>query len=149
MQICATFTHSAFLELAISELSETGINDIFAIPLNPRQIKPRMLDSIHRADGISFIDVGMILAFMFGTIGASKGFVWKLGPIYCGLLGAAIGFLLGVTLKIGSYLLSKRSVRVKEAQSEVILIVTCEESQAALVEDILWDHYALGLAKIE
>jgi hypothetical protein len=91
----------------------------------------------------------MILAFMFGTIGASKGFVWSWGPIYCGILGAVGGFLLGVLIKSASILLKKRRPRAKGTISEVILIVTCEKGQSAVVENILWDHYALGMARID
>lgn len=150
MQIFATFEYSTFVEIAITELKEKGITSIYAVPLDLRKKEPRLLDSIHRADGLSFIDKGMIFAFMFATIGASKGFVWQGGPIIWGVVGAILGFLIGVSLSWFIYLLkrNKKQLQLKKGKKgEVILIVTCEDSQASVVEDILWDHKALGLAR--
>lgn len=150
MQILATFEYSTFLEIAISELKEKGITAIYAVPLDLRKKEPRLLDSIHRADGLSFIDKGMIFAFMFSTICASKGFVWRGGPIVWGIAGAFIGFAFGVALNWAIYLLkrNKNQLEIKKGKKgEVILIVTCEDSQAEVVEDILWDHRAFGLAR--
>ncbi|UJF31904.1 hypothetical protein [Paenibacillus hexagrammi] len=150
MQIFATFEYSAFLEIAITELEEKGITAIYAVPLDLRKKEPRLLDSIHRADGLSFIDKGMIFAFMFGTIGASKGFVWQGGPIIWGIAGAMLGFLIGTALSWIMYLMkrNKRQLQLKKGKKgEVILIVSCEDNQASVVEDILWDHRALGLAR--
>jgi len=150
MQIFATFEYSSFLEMAISELETKGITDIYAVPLDLRKEEPRLMDSLHRADGMSMFDKAMILAFMFSTIGASKGFVWKWGPIICGLIGAAIGFCTGVLINWIQYRTKNHKLRrqnSKEKKGEVILIVTCMDDQAEIVEDILWDHLALGLAK--
>lgn len=150
MQIFATFEYSTFVEIAITELKEKGITSIYAVPLDLRKKEPRLLDSIHRADGLSFIDKGMIFAFMFATVGASKGFVWQGGPIIWGVVGAILGFLIGVSLSWFIYLLkrNKKQLQLKKGKKgEVILIVTCEDSQASVVEDILWDHKALGLAR--
>jgi hypothetical protein len=150
MQIFATFQYSSLLEIAITELEEKGITTVYAVPLDLRKKEPRLLDSIHRADELSFIDKGMILAFMFATVGASKGFVWQGGPIIWGIVGAAVGFLLGAALSWFIYLLkrNKQQLQLKQGkQGEVILIVTCEDHLASVVEDILWDHKALGLAR--
>ncbi|MED1796549.1 hypothetical protein [Brevibacillus nitrificans] len=150
MQIFATFEYSTLLEIAITELEEKGIQAIYAVPLDLRKKEPRLLDNIHRADGLSFIDKGMIFAFMFATVGASKGFVWQGGPIIWGVAGAILGFLFGVSLSWLIYLLkrNKNQLQIKNGKKgEVILIVTCEDHQASVVEDILWDHKAIGLAR--
>ncbi|MCY9662656.1 hypothetical protein P5G65_22680 [Paenibacillus chondroitinus] len=149
MQIIATFEYSNFIEIAITELEEKGITAIYAVPLDLRKKEPRLLDSIHRADGLSFIDKGMIFAFMLATIGASKGFVWQGGPIIWGIVGAVLGFLLGVVLNWLIYLLKreKNQLQLKKGKrGDVVLIVTCEDHQVSVVEDILWDHRAFGLA---
>lgn len=149
MQILATFEYSTLLEIAITELKEKGISEIYAVPLDLRKREPRLLDSIHRADGLSFIDKGMIFAFMFATIGASKGFVWQGGPIIWGIAGAISGFLTGVAINWLLYLLKRDRMQLqikKGKKGEVILVVTCEDHQASVIEDILWDHKALGLA---
>lgn len=150
MQIFATFEYSSFLELAISELETKGFTDIYAVPLDLRKEEPRLMDSLHRADGMAMFDKAMILAFMFSTIGASKGFVWKWGPIICGLIGAVIGFCTGLLINWIQYRMKNHKLRRQKSKGkkgEVILIVTCKDDQAEMVEDILWDHLALGLAK--
>ncbi|WP_438449092.1 hypothetical protein [Gorillibacterium sp. sgz5001074] len=150
MQIFATFELTSFVEIAISDLKVKGITDIYAVPLELRKEEARIMDTIHRADGISLMDKGMILAFMFSTIGASKGFVWKGGPIVWGLAGAGLGFVLGVLINWILYLKTKKKRRRearKGAKGEIILIVTCRDSEADRVEDILWDHMALGMAR--
>jgi len=150
MQIFATFEYTMFLEIAITELESKGITTIYAVPLDLRKKEPQLLDSIHRADGLSFIDKGMILAFMFATVGASKGFVWPGGPIVWGIVGAIVGFAMGLILSWVVYLLKRhknQSEIKKGKKGDVILVVTCEDGQASVVEDILWDHRALGLAR--
>jgi hypothetical protein len=149
MQILATFEYSTILEIAITELEAKGITSIYALPLDLRKKEPRLLDTIHRADGMSFIDKGMIFAFLLSTIGASKGFVWPGGPVIWGLAGAFVGFVIGVALSGVIYLIkrNKNQMQIKKGKkSEVILVVTCEDDQASVVEDILWDHKALGMA---
>ncbi|NBD23214.1 hypothetical protein [Paenibacillus glycinis] len=150
MQIFATFEYTNLLEIAITELEEKGVSSIYAVPLEPCKKEPRLLDGMNRADGMSFIDKGMILAFMFATVGASKGFVWAWGPVIWGMIGAGAGFLAGLVWSWAIYLVHNRrnKSRIKKGKrGEVILIVTCEADQHAVVEDILWDHRALGLAK--
>ncbi|MFE5320458.1 hypothetical protein ACFQ88_17260 [Paenibacillus sp. NPDC056579] len=95
------------------------------------------------------MDKGMILAFVFSTIGASKGFVWEWGPVIWGLIGGAFGFVIGVILSWIIYLIKreKNQAQIRKGnRGEVILIVQCEDSKVSVVEDILWDHKALGLA---
>ncbi|GMK47020.1 hypothetical protein PghCCS26_41490 [Paenibacillus glycanilyticus] len=86
---------------------------------------------------------------MFGTIGTSKGFVWQGGPIIWGITGSVIGFLIGVALNWFLYLSKRNKNQLqlrKGKKGDIILIVTCEANQVSVVEDILWDHNALGLA---
>lgn len=149
MQILATFEYSTLLEIAITELEAKGITSIYAVPLDLRKREPRLLDTIHRADGMSFIDKGMIFAFLLSTVGASKGFVWPGGPVIWGIAGALLGFVIGIALSGVMYLIkrNRNQLQIKQGKkSEVILVVTCEDNQASIVEDILWDHKALGMA---
>lgn len=47
-------------------------------------------------------------------------------------------------------LVEKKNKRVlKGKHSEVILIVNCEETQAGLIKNILWSHFAIGVAKVK
>ncbi|MGG1069004.1 hypothetical protein ABE178_04135 [Priestia megaterium] len=95
MQVFATFEHSTNIELAISELEQKGIDDLYAVPLDNRTEERKLFDTIHRSDGVSLSQTGLFLAVIFSTIGASRGFVLDWGPIYWGLIGAFFGFVLG------------------------------------------------------
>lgn len=149
MQIYATFEHSTFIEVAISQLEEKGVQNIFAVPLDNRVEERKLIDTIHRSDGVSLTQTGLFLAVIFSTIGASRGFILDWGPIYWGLIGAAFGFLVGFLFDL---IVQKRHIKKEKALkgkgSEVILIVDCEESKKEQVEKLLWDNLALGVAKI-
>jgi UDP-N-acetylmuramyl pentapeptide phosphotransferase/UDP-N-acetylglucosamine-1-phosphate transferase len=150
LQIFATFEHTLFLELVISQLKEKGITDIFAVPLDNRTEERRLFDTLHNSDGVSMIGKGTALAVLFSVVGASRGFMLQWGPIYWGLIGAAVGFILGFLIDLYIQLVYKKRKRVlKGKNSEVILIINCEENQDDYIESILWEHLALGLAKIK
>ncbi|WP_458415363.1 hypothetical protein ACNQFZ_10350 [Schinkia sp. CFF1] len=152
MQLFSTFETTGFLEMAISTLEKKGIKkeSIFAVPLDNREEDRKIFDNIHRSDGTSLVDIGMGVATAFSVIGASVGFKLAWGPIYWGLIGAFVGFVLGFAIRLFMELVIKKRKRVlKGKHSEVILIIDCEESQAELVEDILWSHFALGVAKVK
>lgn len=149
MQIFATFEHSIYLEKAISELEEEGIKNILAVPLGNRKEERKLFDNLHQSDGVSIISKGMIFAFLFSTIGASRGFVMEWGPIIWGLIGAGGGFLLGFLIELFINKVIKKNQRLlKGKNSEVILIVECEQYQKEHVESILWNQLALGVAEL-
>ena len=152
MQIFSTFEHSMHLELAISSIESKGIEKekILAVQLQKRVQERRLLDTLHRADGVSLFDKGAALGTAFALIGASVGFVLEWGPIYWGLIGAAGGFLLGFIIDYIIYkVIHKRKNPIKGKAAEVILVVECKVEQAELIEKILWDHLAYGVAKLE
>lgn len=152
MQIFSAFEHSSYLELAISVLEKRGIKKehIFAVPLDNRTEERKVFDSLHRSDGVSLIDVGMALATAFSVIGASIGFKLDWGPIYWGLISAFGGFVLGLGIKLVFLKVIKKKQRLLHGKhAEVILIVDCDETQGELVESILWNHFALGVAKVQ
>jgi len=152
MQVFSTFEHHTSLELAISTLEQRGIQkeNIFAVPLDNRTEGRKLFDTLHRSDGVSIMDIGGALATAFAVIGASIGFELSWGPIYWGLIGAAVGFIIGVIIRLFTeYFLKKKRRKLKGKHSEVILIVECEEHQNELVENILWQHLALGVAKVK
>jgi len=151
MQIFSTFENHVFLEIAISNLEKIGIKSehIYAVPLDNREESRKIFDTLHRSDGISLIDIGMPLATIFAVITASIGFKLRWGPIYWGLIGAVGGFIIGFMLRLFIILkTNKKKLRLKGKQSEVILIVDCDETKGEAVEKILWEHFALGLAKV-
>ena len=152
LQLFSTFETTELLEMAISTIEKRGIpkESIFAVPLDNRKDDRKIFDTLHRSDGTSLIDIGMGLATALSVIGASIGFKLSWGPIYWGLIGAFVGFMIGFAIRLFIELVVKKNKRVFKGKiSEIILIVECEESQAGLIEDILWSHLALGVAKVK
>lgn len=151
MQVFSTFENTDFLEIAISRLEKSGIvkENIFAVPLDNRSDEKSIMDTIHHSDGISIIDLGAALATAFAVIGASIGFMLAWGPIYWGIIGASIGLLLGIGIKLFIYKVIKTEKRHAQGkQAEVILIIECDEKEAGMVQKILWEQYALGVARV-
>jgi hypothetical protein len=152
LQLFSTFESNEFLEMAITTLEKKGVKkeNIFAVPLDNRTEDRKLFDTIHRSDGTSMVDIGMALATAFSVIGASIGFKLSWGPIYWGLISAFIGFVIGVLIRFFTEVVLKKKRRLlKGKHSEIILIIDCEKSQAVLVENILWSHFAIGVAKVK
>ncbi|SMC74876.1 hypothetical protein [Sporomusa malonica] len=147
--IAATFDHSQFVELAITELEEKGIakDKILAIPLVQEHKDFAILDTIHRADGVSIFDTASVFGTTGMTLGVIYGFIWSWGPIIWGLIGLIAGSAMGFIL---DYLLTKRiiSTERKAKESELVLIVSCEKYQSALVEKVLRSNTAFGVGKV-
>ena len=152
MQLFSTFEHNIQIEMAITTLEKKGIRkeNIYVLPLDNRMEERKVFDTMHRSDGTSLIDIGAALATAFSVIGASIGFKLALGPIYWGLIGAFSGFILGFAIRLFTEIVFKKKLRrLKGIHSEIIVIVECEESQGELVENILYSHSALGVAKVQ
>lgn len=152
MQVFSTFETTGYLELAISTLEKKGIKreSIYVVPLDNRTADRRLFDSIHRSDGTTLIDIGMALATAFSVIGASIGFKLSWGPIYWGLIGAVVGFVVGLAIRLFIEMVLKKRKRVlKGKHSDIIVIIDCEEPQAETIESILWNNFAIGVAKVK
>lgn len=152
MQLFSSFEHNVYVEMAVATLEKKGVEkeNIFVVPLDNRTEEHKVFDNIHRSDGTSLIDIGAALATACSVIGASIGFKLAWGPIYWGLIGAFVGFLVGFAIRLFTEKVIKRTRRqLKGFHSEVIVIVDCDESQSEIVENILFNHYALGVAKIK
>ncbi|RDU37211.1 hypothetical protein DRW41_11060 [Neobacillus piezotolerans] len=152
MQLFSTFEHTVHIEMALATLEKKGIKqeNIFVVPLDNRKEERKVFDNLHRSDGTSLIDIGAALATAFSVVGASIGFKLAWGPIYWGLIGAAVGFLIGFAIRLFTELIIKKRRRLlKGFHSEIILIVDCEESQGEMVENILFSHFAMGVAKVK
>ncbi len=149
MFVTATFDYSFYLELAITDLEKRGIprKNIGGIPLDRRIEERRLMDTIHRSDGISLFDGATALGTIFMVLGAIYGFILKLGPIIWALIGLFFGAVLGFILdfSIGRIRSYKDKKRTKDKSSEVVLLVKCEENQYEMVKKVLWDNQALGV----
>ena len=151
LQLYSTFESNIFLEMAISTLEKKGVEkeNIFVVPLDNRTEERKVFDSLHSSDGTSLVDIGMALATAFSVIGTSIGFRLSWGPIYWGLISALIGFILGFVIRLFIEFVLKRNRRgLRGKHSEIILIIDCEVGQGELIENILWNHFALGVAKV-
>jgi hypothetical protein len=151
IQMIATYEYTSYLELAISSLINKGISNenMFAVPLSNRKTERKLFDTLHHTDGISLINKGAILGTAASVVGAGIGFQLAWGPIYWGLIGAGGGFVLGVLIDLFIFKVIKKKQRLLRGKnSEVLLFVHCEESQAKEIEEILWDHLALGIARV-
>jgi hypothetical protein len=151
VQIFSTFDQSTYLEMAIAKLEEKGIrkDQILAVPLDNRPEERKLFDTIHRADGVSLFDTGAALGTALSVIGASVGFTLKWGPIYWGLIGAGTGFLIGFLINLFYYnVFKKMKQKIKGRAAEVIVVIECNREQGEMVEAILWDHLAFGVAKL-
>ncbi|MDP4083676.1 MAG: hypothetical protein Q8934_03575 [Bacillota bacterium] len=152
MQLFSTFETNEFIEMAILTLEKKGVKkeNIYAVPLDSQKEDPKFFDTLNRSDGTSLIDIGIALATAFSVVGASIGFKLSLGPVYWGLIYALIGFLVGIGIRLFIELVIKKKKRLlKGEHSEVILIVDCEETQAEFIENVLWSHFAIGVAKVK
>lgn len=152
MQLYSTFENSIYLELAIATLEKSGVRkeNIYAVPLNNRMENRKLFDTIHNSDGTSLIDLGIALATAFSVVGTSIGFILTWGPIVWGLIAAIIGFVIGFAIRLYTEKVFKKKIRLSKGKnSEVILIIDCEETKGELVEQILWEHLALGVAQVK
>lgn len=151
MLVISSFEQSAILEVAIANLEQNGIekSKILAVPFEKRRENRKLFDTIHRSDGLSLLDLSAALGTACSVFGASYGFVLKWGPIVWGLIGFAVGALLGLII---DYFYTKRNSKnrkkVPPRFSEVVLIVECDEEKVHLVEEILWSNLALGIAHV-
>ncbi|KPV44185.1 hypothetical protein AN477_08490 [Alicyclobacillus ferrooxydans] len=150
MQIFSTFEHSIKLELALSTLEQEGIQKecIFAVPLTNRKVERRLFDTMHNSDGVSLVSTGATIGTAFSVVGASVGFSLTWGPIYWGLIGVAVGFLLGVLIDLFiNTVVKNRQQLLRGKNPQVIIVVECQDGQADAVENILWNFLASGVAR--
>ncbi|MFD0694483.1 hypothetical protein ACFQZT_10300 [Paenibacillus sp. GCM10027628] len=150
MHVVSSFDHSIYLELAITALEEAGIPKahIYAIPLRRRSEKPKLFDTIHRSDGMSLFDAGTALGTALAVVGSSYGFKLKGGPILWGIIGAIVGFTLGMIIDV-FHKKKKQNPKSSHKSTEVVVLVTCTKEEAKQIESIFWEHYAFGVAVCE
>lgn len=151
MLIIASFSYSTHLELAICYLERYGIQreKIFALPLEKRQKKKKLFDTIYQADGVSLFDLPIILGTIFMLGGTMYGFLLKWGPILCGIIASIIGALIGFVIDIIPKKRIENMNNGKDSTTQIFLLIECKESQIETVEEILFDNLAFGIAKIE
>jgi hypothetical protein len=89
----------------------------------------------------------IILATLFCLFGSIYGFILTWGPVLWGLIGLFAGLGLGFIIKFIT--IKKYNNRQKKLKTtEVVLIIECKENQTEMVKDLLWEHHALGVRKL-
>ena len=149
MYIVSTFDHSNYLELAITAIQMKGIakENILGVPMDKRGEDIKLFDTIHSSDGLSLLDLPIVLATLFCLFGSIYGFLLTWGPLLWGLIGMFVGFSLGLIIKLLTT--KKYDNRQKKLKStEVVLIIECKETQVEIVKDLLWANHALGVRKL-
>ncbi len=148
MYIFSSYDQGAFLEIAIADLTRTGLTkkDILVVPMRRTTRKISVFDRMYRADGVSVLDGGALLGTLCMVLGVIFGSVLHWGPIIWGLIGLVFGALLGLAL---DWIVTTRNIKSAQRNNPipVLLIVHCEEKQAETVEKILEEHHALALAR--
>lgn len=148
MYFFATFEYSNTLELALSELERNDIDKskILVLPLDKRVGKTVLFDTLHQSDGKSLFDLTTSFGVVFMLLGGIYGFVLDWGPIIWALFGLIFGGVFGTLLGILFKKKHDRVINTNSKYGEVIVMVNCEDSNRKIVEEIFWDHYAIGVA---
>ncbi|MDF2962804.1 MAG: putative rane protein [Paenibacillus sp.] len=145
MHLISTFQHSAYLELALSDLEQEGISkdNIFVASLDKNSPKSPDVERAHKESASRF-ELAFILATIFMLLGSIYGFILVWGPIIWALIGLVFGAILGVVITL---LVKKNKWFKRDTPIEVVVIVECEKHQLEVAERILWKHKSLGVAK--
>jgi len=155
--VTGSFEYNVHLELAISELEKKGVprEAIAAVLMDSRVEERKIIDTIHRADGISSFDAATLLGTFGMLVGAIYGFVLYWGPIVCALIGLFCGGVLGLVGDIFvSRILFKNPAHsratgtAKGKAAQVFLIVECDDDSKAMVKEVFWDNLALGVGTL-
>ncbi|MEL7609197.1 MAG: hypothetical protein AAGU74_06790 [Bacillota bacterium] len=149
MYIISNFEHTIKLETAITAVEMKGIpkEHILAVPMDKKNAGGMLFDQVHSSDGLSMLDIPMILAALFALFGAIYGFLLNWGPVIWGLIGTGLGAGVGILIKLYTTRKNKKKQRAQTAA--VFLLIACEENQAQMVQDTLWAYSALGVSKLQ
>jgi hypothetical protein len=149
MYIVSTFDHSNYLELAVTAIQMIGVakENILGVAMDKRGEDRKLFDTLYSSDGLSLLDLPIILAAMFCLFGSIYGFMLTWGPVLWGIIGLVVGFSLGLIIKL---LITKKydNRQKKSMETEVVLIIACKETQVEMVHDLLWENHALGVRKL-
>ena len=142
-------TIQIILELAITAVQMKGIakENILGVSLDKKGEDIMLFDSIHSSDGLSLLDLPILMATVFCLFGSIYGFILTWGPVLWGIIGMVVGFSFGLIIKL--IITKKFNHRQKKLRAtEVVVLIECNENQAEMVKDLLWDHHALGVKKL-
>jgi hypothetical protein len=152
--LIAAFEYDVTLELAITELLQTGISkgQVKAVPLvkgNPNRNKPTL--SYLKTDEFSWFDLALIFGNAFAVLFCSLGFIWEWGPIIWAIIGFFTGVLFGVLVRTAIVAIKNgwppNFRNISKDRTEVLIMIQCPAAKKSQVKEILWNHHALGIAE--
>ena len=148
MYIIANFEQSIQLETAVSVLQKNGIPKtcILAVPLDKRDDSNLLFDKLRASDRQSMMDYPIIISATFALFGLIYGFLLPWGPVLWALIGTGTGFGVGLLIKLVANGIHRKKLRVQPA--EVVLLIKCTDSRPDILQDILWNHGALGVSTL-
>ena len=150
MYVFATFDHSNYVELAITAVQMKGVakENILGVSMDKKGEEKKLFDSIHSSDGLSLLDLPILMATLFCLFGSIYGFLLIWGPVLWGIIGMFLGFSIGLIIKL--LFTKKFDDRQKNQKStEVVVIIECNEIQVEMVKNLLWGNHALGVRKFD
>ncbi|WP_417897126.1 hypothetical protein ABN702_12190 [Bacillus haimaensis] len=151
MYIFATFKYNMEMELTLRELEELGLSkdQLLVIPLDKVKYQSKLIDSMHRSDGRSLMDLSAIFGIIFMLLGVIYGYVLYLGPILWGLIGLVFGVVLGFLVDYYTTKKSEKNMRKRGSDADLILLIRCEKEKQEKIEKVLWNNLVLGIGVLE
>jgi len=139
------------MELTLSELEELGLSkdQLLVIPLDKIKYQSKMIDSMHRSDGRSLMDLSAIFGIIFMLLGVIYGYVLYLGPVLWGLIGLVFGVILGFLVDYYTTKKSEKNMRKRGSDADMILMIRCEKEKQEKIEKVLWNNLVLGVGVLE
>ncbi|MGD6833627.1 hypothetical protein ACQCT5_15760 [Sutcliffiella halmapala] len=151
MYIFATFKYTMEMEITLRELEELGLSkeQLLVIPLDKIKYQSKMIDSMHRSDGRSLMDLSAIFGIIFMLLGVIYGYVLYLGPILWGLFGLVFGVVLGFLVDYYTTKKSEKNMRKRGSDADLILMIRCDKEKLETIEKVLWNNLVLGVGVLE
>jgi hypothetical protein len=139
------------MELTLRELEELGLtkDKILVIPLDKIKFQTKVMDSMHRSDGRSLIDLAAIFGIIFMLLGVIYGFIFYLGPILWGLFGLVFGSILGFLIDYYFTKKNEQSIRKRDSDADLVIMIQCPKEKQEKVEDVLWNNMVLGVGVLD
>ncbi len=149
MYVVSAFEHTVKIEMALTSIEMKGIPkaNILAVPLDTRAPSPVLFDRMHSSDSHSLLDMPIILAALFALFGLIYGFLLTWGPVLWALIGTGSGFGLGLIIKL--FTVKRSEKKQTKKLPAVVVLVCCRDDQLQMVQDTMWSHAALGVAKLD
>lgn len=141
MYIFAGFQSDTFIEMALHELEEIGIESqkIVIVEMSNQEKTIHFLDSKEYADGESILDTMAAWAVTGSLFGIIWGSNITIGPVATGLLGCMIGGAIGYFFK---HTIRKKNKRKKQINYiDFLTVVRCNSTEQLKIATSIFKRY--------